>query len=56
MGRRCEARFQASTARTRTLWQTRWFPGVITAVKNPPGYCSVLYDDGDFEKGVGNLT
>ena len=32
VGRRCEARYLATKASKLQLWQTSWFPGVITDV------------------------
>ena len=52
VGRRCEARFQASRVKPCYLHQCRWFPGVIHALNEETGNFTIYYDDGDVEEEV----
>ena len=55
IGARVEGRFQASlpgVGSSSLIKKTNWFPGMIHAIDEADGTYSILYDDGDYEKGV----
>ena len=55
VGARVEGRYQASSpgvATSSLLKKTSWFPGVIKAIDAKEGTYTIVYDDGDRERGV----